>query len=955
MKNRFSLVISCAVAMAALSVSAAVPPYDKEAQLVNAKTDVVNWMKYLPDDVYVAHVSIPGTHDTATAEGWSSATGSTMSTTQEKTIDEQLAGGVRAFDFRPGLEGSGSNQYLNCNHGADATKLRFADALKKLTDYLDAHPSEFFVIHLFRGNVYATKPSFPTYLVVKYSDSDKQKYAELMDELLNKSDVSNYIVDYSPYLKVKDMRGKIVMFRRDRIDWVHLEKAGNLTNWPADDEVWSASNFVTATNATNPALKGVIYATDVSSPDNETELNTELESITNLYKRNCSQVTPNEAKAQGSYKPEWSMIFTSGAYEGENTKGYLKNATHTNPLLTSLLRTDENVGPTGVVFSDWVLTDSHDSYATMGVDLVPAIIENNFRYIDRFILDDELFNENPDLNVDLFEGKEYFMRNVGTGQFLTAGADWGTHTAIGNFPIRVTPSFIKVTNTYTFKTTFRQGNVDNFIGSNYFVDNSNGQEFKAVYTGNGNIYYFVADGANEAMTAMPVSGYADGTEYIVNPANLESGNTMQQWKMITAEEYLAEQVLKASPENGVDLSFLARGGHFMPNDGDNWTGTTNYKETITGAIHASYIAAEGTNAWNDKELVLHCHNTSSSSFYNSNTVWSIAHSITGLPKGKYKLSLLGAHYNFNLSETTLTFNINGVEMRTSLEGVGSNDAAAVVAEFRNDPSKYTVTMDLTVGDDGMVTFKMAKAKTNSVTGLFIDNITLTYYGPAEMEAIEYVPQDEYDTLILPFDHQIPDGMGVYSAFNYSECKDDYYVVELIPDEKIKANTPYVVRYMPQERAAAEPYKFWGVKSSDTADTYSNGLLTGSHVDMDVPANKFCLRRIDDANMAFARVSAADSDAFITAHRAYLSDEADEALNAEDSKIHLIRFEVLPDDSTGLENVSAAVGIDAGSPVDVYTVSGMLLRSGAPYAEALDSLASGIYLVRCGGVTVKVAK
>ena len=168
------------------------------------------------------------------------------------------------------------------------------------------------------------------------------------------------------------------------------------------------------------------------------------------------------------------MIFTSGAYEGENTKGYLKNATHTNPLLTSLLRTDENVGPTGVVFSDWVLTDSHDSYATM--------------------------------DVDLFEGKEYFMRNVGTGQFLTAGADWGTHTAIGNFPIRVTPSFIKVTNTYTFKTTFRQGNVDNFIGSNYFVDNSNGQEFKAVYTGNGNIYYFVADGANEAMTAMAVSG-----------------------------------------------------------------------------------------------------------------------------------------------------------------------------------------------------------------------------------------------------------------------------------------------------------------------------------------------------------------------------------------------------------------------------------------------------------------
>lgn len=953
MKNRFSLVISCAVAMAALGASAAVPAYDKDARLANAKADVANWMKYLPDDVFVAHVSIPGTHDTATAEGWSSATGSTMSTTQEKTIDEQLAAGVRAFDFRPGLEGSGSNQYLNCNHGADATKLRFADALKKLTDYLDAHPSEFFVIHLFRGNVYASKPSFPTYLVVKYSDSDKQKYAELMDELLNKSDVSNYIIDYSPYLKVKDMRGKIVMFRRDRIDWVHLEKAGNLTNWPADDEMWSASNFVTATNATNPALKGVIYATDVSSPDNETELNTELESITNLYKRNCSQVTPNEAKAQGSYKPEWSMIFTSGAYEGENTKGYLKNATHTNPLLTSLLRTDENVGPTGVVFSDWVLTDSHDSYATMGVDLVPAIIENNFRYIDRFILDDELFNENPDLNVDLFEGKEYFMRNVGTGQFLTAGANWGTHVSIGDLPVKITPLFMQINNTYALKTTFRLGNTDNFIGldaqGEYYVDRPSGTEFRAVYTGKGNTFYFVADDSNKALAAISVGGFADGTQYFVNPSEYENVNAMQQWEMITPEEYLAEQLFMASPDNGVDLTFLWSGSKFMPNDPANDT----YLRSGTGSIAEFEIA--GTDVWNDKDLVYRSFNAQATGWVKpgDKTKYTITKTVEGLPDGVYTFAC-----QMVTSTALETVTVNGNELKSQVENDGNSGrtCAQAVELFRGaDKDKYVIKLEKFVVSDGKIEFKIVKGSNSSPTSLCFDNITLTYYGPAEMEAIEYMPQDEYDTLILPFDHQIPDGMGVYSAFNYSERKDDYYVVELIPDEKIKANTPYVVRYMPQERAAAEPYKFWGVKISDTAETYRNGLLVGSHVDMDVPANKFCLRRIDDANMAFTRVSAADSDAFITAHRAYLSDEADEALNAEDSKIHLIRFEVLSDDSTGLENVLAAVGFDADSPVDVYSVSGMLLRSGAPYAEALDSLAPGIYLVRCGGVTVKVAK
>ncbi|MDE6339287.1 MAG: hypothetical protein K2K97_05815, partial [Muribaculaceae bacterium] len=117
-----------ALPLAGLQMNAAVPAYDAAAAKANAQADFANWMKYLPDDVFVAHVSIPGTHDTATAEGWNSSTGPTYSTTQDKTIDEQLAGGIRAFDFRPGMV-SGE---LWCNHGTDQTKLKLADGFKKL-------------------------------------------------------------------------------------------------------------------------------------------------------------------------------------------------------------------------------------------------------------------------------------------------------------------------------------------------------------------------------------------------------------------------------------------------------------------------------------------------------------------------------------------------------------------------------------------------------------------------------------------------------------------------------------------------------------------------------------------------------------------------------------------------------------------------------------------------------
>ena len=67
-----------------------------------------DWMGELDDNRLVTDLSLPGTHDAATAEGWSGLAdvdlgsalfGDLMARAQDLTIAEQWAVGVRVFEF----------------------------------------------------------------------------------------------------------------------------------------------------------------------------------------------------------------------------------------------------------------------------------------------------------------------------------------------------------------------------------------------------------------------------------------------------------------------------------------------------------------------------------------------------------------------------------------------------------------------------------------------------------------------------------------------------------------------------------------------------------------------------------------------------------------------------------------------------------------------------------------
>ena len=65
-----------------------------------------NWMSRLPDDAYVAALSIPGAHDAATGSGWAGLNGpigNLFAKTQDLSLQALWDAGIRAFDLRPAV------------------------------------------------------------------------------------------------------------------------------------------------------------------------------------------------------------------------------------------------------------------------------------------------------------------------------------------------------------------------------------------------------------------------------------------------------------------------------------------------------------------------------------------------------------------------------------------------------------------------------------------------------------------------------------------------------------------------------------------------------------------------------------------------------------------------------------------------------------------------------------
>ena len=321
--------------------------------------DHSKWMAPLADNRLVADLSLPGTHDACTAEGWHLAQLISESTakTQDLTIDEQLKVGVRVFDLRPErVYNAATMGYdLRCCHGIIQTSLLVKDFFLKLKTFLAQNPTEFCIV---TTNVTDTH--------------DMNAWAEEFAALTNSSELSGLFADFKPNINVGEMRGRVLLLLRDACDG--LTAGGFLGGWSSN------KLFDRQQNGTIRGVNGLqtpLWTQDYY--DVGSDLTGKDEDIRKM-------LDATAARDLTSANPAWVFNYPAGYVGMCSSDHYRKNAERTNRLVIDYLKNPLHNASTGIIMMDYAGMDKTPGYhlgstlyEASGLELVEALIDQNFR------------------------------------------------------------------------------------------------------------------------------------------------------------------------------------------------------------------------------------------------------------------------------------------------------------------------------------------------------------------------------------------------------------------------------------------------------------------------------------------------------------------------------------------------------------------------------------------------
>lgn len=318
-----------------------------------------DWMAQLPDSTLVASMTIPGTHDAATGNGFltrDSALAAVIATTQALPLSQQWSAGIRAFDLRPGvMTDAEGNCHLHIYHGEFATRITFDEALQLLADSLRAHPSEGAIVVM----QHEGSPSRP-----------REPWARLMGESLARQ--AGLFVAFRPDLRLTDWRGKILLISRD--DYEGRPFGAMARSWTFSPDLSEQQSARLEASGGRAQL----WVQDFYDTSAHHALRTKTRALAALWKQSV--------KASSRSIRPWIINHCSGysittdRLTGQPlslSAGYRANASATNTKMLQLLaRTQKGVGA-GIVMMDFGGVDSSDGHAVRGRQLVRALIAHN--------------------------------------------------------------------------------------------------------------------------------------------------------------------------------------------------------------------------------------------------------------------------------------------------------------------------------------------------------------------------------------------------------------------------------------------------------------------------------------------------------------------------------------------------------------------------------------------------
>lgn len=316
-------------------------------------------------------------------------------------------------------------------------------------------------------------------------------------------------------------------------------------------------------------------------------------------------------------------------------------------------------------------------------------------------------------------GGAYYLRNVGTGQFLQVGGTWDTQAILSKTGRELTLTQQAAEGVFTINSKIGDGWLSVEDNYNMFVDAENDKnraQKEWTFTKNDDGYYTITCthtiGNNNQKLAITAK---DG---IVVNADPNADDPNQLWEVISREQ-LISNLKMASKDNPIDATFLIKGYRFGRNDD---TENNEWKQT------------KGSRGITAIENNSQAENYSMYKLYNTRgTSWGITSEATitqnvSIPlPGKYKISCDFAQGNNEgvVKANTITIPTNEYTRNNSW---GEASVGTVGAEFTT--GKYRISQEIVITGNNLE-LKVSKTSTDSKTALFVDNFELTYLGPTD--------------------------------------------------------------------------------------------------------------------------------------------------------------------------------------------------------------------------------
>lgn len=316
-------------------------------------------------------------------------------------------------------------------------------------------------------------------------------------------------------------------------------------------------------------------------------------------------------------------------------------------------------------------------------------------------------------------GGAYYLRNVGTGQFLQVGGTWDTQAILSKTGRELTLTEQATKDVFTVNSKIGDGWLSVEDNYNMFVDAENDKNRAQkdwTFTKNDDGYYTITctHAINNTNKKLAITA-KDG---IVVNADPNADDPNQLWEVISREQ-LITNLQMASEDNPIDATFLIKGYRFGRNDD---TENNEWKQT------------KGSRGITAIENNSQAENYSMYKLYNTRgTSWGITSEATitqnvSIPlPGKYKISCDFAQGNNEgvVTANTITIPTNEYTRNNSW---GEASVGTVGAEFTT--GKYRISQEIVITGNNLE-LKVSKTSTDSKTALFVDNFELTYLGPTD--------------------------------------------------------------------------------------------------------------------------------------------------------------------------------------------------------------------------------